>query len=73
MRGIIDDIGKNIPSEVIENLKNGFDFNFDFFGTDLLPGTMFAIIAVSVVVVLGLYLLINKIKIKNRIKKLKTK
>lgn len=47
------------PSEVVENIKDGIDCNLYFFGDKVELNTMYLIMGGSVVVLIGIYILIN--------------
>ena len=53
------------PSEVMEGIRDSIDCNLYFFGEKVGIGAMYGVMAVSVVVLIGAYVLINLIKKKN--------
>ena len=53
------------PSEVMEGIRDSIDCNLYFFGEKVGIGAMYGVMAVSVVVMIGAYVLINLIKKKN--------
>ena len=53
------------PSEVMEGIRDSIDCNLYFFGEKVGIGAMYGLMAVSVVVLIGAYVLINLIKKKN--------
>ena len=65
MRGVfteLEDCG--IPTEVIDSLKDSVDCNVYFFDTAVPQGTMFLILGGTVALLIGAYVLINKIQKK---------
>lgn len=53
------------PNEVMEGIRDSIDCNLYFFGEKVGIGAMYGVMAVSVVVLIGAYVLINLIKKKN--------
>ncbi len=65
MRGVFAEMGeKGVPAEVVEGLKSSIDCNIEFFGNTVSVGAMFAVMAVSVLVLVGLYVLLNVLRHK---------
>ena len=54
------------PSEIIEGIKDGIDCNLYFFGDKVELGTMYIILAGAVVVLVGVYVLLNMLCSKNK-------
>lgn len=54
------------PSEVIEGIKDGIDCNLYFFGDKVELGTMYIILGGAVVVLVGVYVLLNMLCKKNK-------
>ena len=54
------------PSEVIEGIKDGIDCNLYFFGDKVELGTMYIILGGAVVVLVGVYVLLNTLCKKNK-------
>ena len=50
---------QGIPTEVVDVLKVGVDCKLDFFGTDVKVFTMFLVMAITVIMLIGAYVLIN--------------
>ena len=50
---------QGIPTEVVDGLKVGVDCKLDFFGTDVKVFTMFLVMAITVIMLIGAYVLIN--------------
>ncbi len=61
LRGVfaeMSDVG--FPKEVIEQLKDAVDCNLYFFGTKVETGTMYAVLAGTVLLLIAVYVLLNK-------------
>lgn len=50
------------PDDVVENIKKSIDCSVYFFGNKVGEGAMYAILAVSVAVLVGIYILLNIVK-----------
>ena len=60
MRGAFEAMeSEGIPTEVIEAVKDSVDCNLYFFDNSVSMGTMYAILAISAFILIGLYILIN--------------
>ncbi|MDO4979055.1 MAG: ABC transporter permease [Candidatus Saccharibacteria bacterium] len=57
---------QNIPSELTKNLKDALDCNLYLYGNQVEFGWMFVIMVVSIVVLIGAYVLLNVVKIGSR-------
>lgn len=62
MRGALSEIGKTVPSPVIEEFKNALDCNVYFFDNQVGVPAMFAILLVSIVILIGIYVFLNVLK-----------
>lgn len=63
LRGVFEemrDVG--FPDEVVEAIKDSIDCNLYFFGDKVEIGVMYVILAVTVVALIGIYVLINGLK-----------
>ena len=67
LNGAYREMSKNhMPDDVIEKIKDGIDCNLYFFGHYVSIGAMYAIMVVSIAVLVGAFVLINILKkIKN--------
>lgn len=54
------------PTEAVENIKDGIDCNLYFFGDKVELNTMYLIMGGSVVVLIGIYILMNVLKRKHK-------
>lgn len=67
LRGVVEEMGNiGFPDEVLKNIKDGIDCNLYFFGKQVSLGVMYAVVAVTVVVLIAIYILLNFVKKKNR-------
>lgn len=70
MRGVFAEMeSQGFPLVVVEGLKDSIDCNIYFFESQVSLGVMYAIMAVSVLLLLGAYILINILNIKKSNKK----
>ena len=64
MQGALAEMqNQGIPTEVIEKLKDSLDCNLYFFGSQVNIGTMYMILAITILVLVGIYVLLNKLKV----------
>lgn len=67
MRGALAALSKSgMPSEVVEGIKEFNDLKLSFFGTNISTGAMYGIIAGCVLLLLGVYILINTVSIRRK-------
>ena len=52
--------------QIIEKLKDSLDCNLYFFGSQVNIGTMYMILGITILVLIGIYILLNKSKKYNR-------
>lgn len=57
-------LSSGVPSEVIEGIKSSLDCNLSFFGNSVPIAGMYAVLIITTVVVLGVYVLLNILKSK---------
>ena len=63
LRGVFEEMGDvGFPDEVVESIKDSIDCNLYFFDDKVEVGTMYAILIVTVVVLIGVYVLLNGLK-----------
>lgn len=58
LRGALEEMEKVLPAEAVSAIGDMFDYRFAFFGTTVSPAVCFAVLAGSVAVLAGVYLLI---------------
>ena len=67
LNGVFDQmITDGMPAQVVDGLKEMLDCNLQFFGNDVGIATMYAILLGSVVLLLGAFILANKLKNKKK-------
>ena len=63
LRGVFEEMGnEGFPAEVVEAIKDSIDCNLYFFDDKVEIGTMYVILGVTVVVLIGVYVLLNRVK-----------
>lgn len=63
LRGVFEEMGnEGFPAEVVEAIKDSIDCNLYFFDDKVEIGTMYVILGVTVVVLIGVYVLLNGLK-----------
>ena len=63
MQGALAEMqNQGIPTEVIEKLKDSLDCNLYFLGNPVSTSTMYMILGITIVVLIGIYILLNKSK-----------
>ena len=61
MQGVFDEMqNQGIPTEVVEKLKDSIDCNIYFFGSQVNIGAMYMILGITILVLIGGYILLNK-------------
>ncbi len=67
MRGALAEMqNEGVPAEVIDSIKDSIDCNLYFFDNKVDIATMYAIICISIAVLVGAYVLLNSIKRKRK-------
>lgn len=69
LNGVLKEMGKTLPNEMIEGIASGFDVKMSFFGHDVSTLALILVITISTLVLLGIFLLINSLKKKTAKKK----
>ncbi len=63
MQGALAEMqNQGIPTEVIEKLKDSLDCNLYFFGSQVNIGAMYMILGITILVLIGIYISLNKSK-----------
>lgn len=61
MQGVFAEMqNQGIPTEVVEKLKDSIDCNVYFFGSQVNIGAMYMILGITILVLIGSYILLNK-------------
>lgn len=69
LNGVLKEMGKTLPNEMIEGIASGFDVKMSFFGHDVSTLALILVITISTLVLLGIFLLINSLRKKQLRKK----
>ena len=65
LNGVLNEMPSNgFPSEVIEGIKDSIDCNIYFFDNRVSMGAMYAVLVLSVVLLIGIYILLNVLRKK---------
>lgn len=60
MRGVFAEMkSQGFPSEVVDTIRDSVDCNLDFFGTKVGTGGMYAVLCGSIVLLIGIYVIMN--------------
>lgn len=60
LRGVFEEMGeRGFPEQVVESIKDGVDCNIYFFDTKVELSAMYTVLIAAVVVLLGIYILLN--------------
>lgn len=63
MQGVLAEMqSQGIPPRIIEELKDSLDCNLYFFGNQVSISTMYVILVITIVVLIGIYILLNNLK-----------
>lgn len=63
MQGVLSEIqNQGVPAEIIEKIKDSLDCNLYFFGDKVNIPIMYAILSVTVIVLIIIYILLNTFK-----------
>lgn len=66
MRGVFAEMEKEgLPGEVVESLKDALDCNLYFFENSVSIGVMYAVLILSILILIGVYVLLHRIMRKN--------
>ena len=67
MRGVLAEMEREgVPTEAMDGLREALDCRLDFFGNRVEPGAMYAVLAVTVVTLIGIYVLMNALRKKEK-------
>ena len=65
LNSVLNRMRETLPQEMINGIASGFDVKMSFFGHDVSTLALILVISVSTIVLLGVFLFINKFKKKN--------
>ncbi len=72
MRGVLNEMSKTLPPQSVTSIKDAFDGNMYFFGDKVPLWVMFAIVAITTLILIGIFLCFVYVKKRNHsAKKLK--
>lgn len=69
LNGVYEEMNVILPNEVIISIKDSIDCNLYFFDNLVSVSSMFIIMVITVIVLIGTYVLINVLKSKNKYKR----
>lgn len=64
MNGVLNEMAKTLPSQVIDSIKNGFDYNFSFFNSQVSTWVMFLVLILSVIILFTLFVVFSNLQNK---------
>ena len=60
MRGVFEEMkAQGFPSEVVETIRGSVDCNLEFFGSEVGIGAMYTVLCGSIVLLIGIYVIMN--------------
>ena len=60
MRGVFAEMkSQGFPSEIVDAIRDSVDCNLDFFGTSVGTGAMYAVLCGSIILLIGIYVIMN--------------
>ena len=65
LNSVLNRMRETLPQEMINGIASGFDVKISFFGHDVSTLALILVISISTIVLLGVFLFINKFKKKN--------
>lgn len=65
LNSVLNRMRETLPQEMINGIAGGFDVKMSFFGHDVSTLALILVISISTIVLLGVFLFINKFKKKN--------
>ena len=65
LNGVLNEMSKTLPNEMINGIAEGFDVRMLFFGNNVSTLALILVITISTFVLLGIFLLISKLKFRN--------
>ena len=72
LRGVFEEMGsKGFPDEVVDAIKDSVDCNLYFFGEKVAISTMYTVLITSILLLIGLYVIINILVEKAKKRKVK--
>ena len=65
LNSVLNRMRETLPQDMINGIASGFDVKMSFFGHDVSTLALILVISISTIVLLGVFLFINKFKKKN--------
>lgn len=65
LNGVLNEMSKTLPNEMINGIAEGFDVRMLLFGNNVSTLALILVITISTFVLLGIFLLISKLKFRN--------
>ena len=67
MRGVFAEMSKaGFPDEVVDSIKQSVDCSLEFFGKSVGIGVMYIIMTAAIVLLIGIYVLMNMLSAKRK-------
>lgn len=64
MNGVLKELGKDLPSQVLDAIRKGFDCDYFFFDKKVAPWVCFVVIIATIAVLLAIFLALN-LRVRN--------
>ena len=64
LNGVLNEMSKTLPNEMINGIAEGFDVRMLFFGNNVSTLALILVITISTFVLVGIFLLISKLKFR---------
>jgi multidrug/hemolysin transport system permease protein len=69
MNGVINEMAKTLPAQVIEGIKTGFDYNITFFNHQVPTWVMFLVLILTITILFTLFVVFSNIQNKKTYQK----
>ncbi|MBQ9793044.1 MAG: ABC transporter permease [Clostridia bacterium] len=69
MNGVLNEMAKTLPAQVIDSIKSGFDYNFSFFNNQVTTWVMFLVLILSVIILFTLFVVFSNLQNKKAYQK----
>lgn len=66
LSGVLNEMEKSLPNEMIEGIASGFDAKMSFFGHEVSTLGLILVITISTIVLFGIFITINSLKKKSK-------
>ena len=68
LNGVLKTLGESIPEQAIEGIRDSVDCNLYFFGNSVSISTMYLILGLTTLALIGIYVFITAFSGKKRVK-----